>query len=138
MMRIVFLCTGNSARSQMAEGWARRLGGKDLHVFSAGTAPAPAVNSNAVEVMAEVGIDLTGHYPKLLSDVPGPIDRIIAVCAHAAENCPVPPSGAVVERWDLPDPAGASGSREEALEVFRSSRDEIERRVRDLMVRMGS
>lgn len=133
-MRIVFLCTGNSARSQMAEGWARCLAPQwDLH--SAGTMPTSQVNPYAVKVMAEKGIDLSAHRPKTLDSVPKPLDRIVAVCAHAADNCPVVP-GVETERWDLPDPAAFHGTEDKALEVFRNSRDEIERRVRDLVSRL--
>jgi len=133
-MRILFLCTGNSARSQMAEGWAKHLS-PQLDVYSAGTAPAKQVNPFALRVMSERGIDLSGHTPKTFSSIPQPIDLIVSVCRHAAENCPVIP-GAKTERWDLPDPAGATGTEEEIMQIFRSSRDDIERRVRELLQRI--
>lgn len=136
MKRILFLCTGNSARSQMSEGWAKHLSAGKIEAFSAGTHPAPMVNPFAVEVMKEKDIDISGHYPKELDQVSAPLDLIVAVCSQAAENCPLPPPGTAVERWDLPDPAAASGTDDQVREVFRRSRNDIETRVRDLLERL--
>ena len=136
MKRVLFLCTGNSARSQMAEGWAKHLGADKIEAFSAGTRPAPNVNPFAIAVMKEKEIDISRHRTKTLADIEHRMDLIVAVCAQAAEECPVPPAGVQVERWDLPDPAAAHGTDEEILTVFRESRDEIERRVRDLVGRL--
>lgn len=136
MKRVLFLCTGNSARSQMSEGWARHLGAETVEALSAGTHPAAQVNPYAIQVMKEKGVDISAQYPKKLDQVSGPLDLIVAVCSQAAENCPVPPPGTAVERWDLPDPASAVGSEEQIRQVFRESRDEIERRVKDLLSRL--
>ena len=120
----------------MAEGWAKRLGGGKLQAFSAGTHPGTQVNPHAIAAMKEKGIDISGHYPKTLFEIDEQVDLIVAVCSQAAESCPVPPPGTKVERWDLPDPAAAQGTDEEVRAVFRGSRDEIERRVRDLVERI--
>lgn len=134
-MRILLLCTGNSCRSQMAEGFARQLlPGWD--VWSAGTRPAERVHPLAVQVMAEKGIDISGHYPKLVHDVPQPVDYVVTLCGEAAEECPVFPGARHTEHWGLPDPACATGTPEEVLQVFRSVRDEIERRMRELVERL--
>ena len=118
----------------MSEGWAKHIASSDFEFFSAGTAPTSAVNPNAIKVMAEKGIDMSAKKPKTLDSVPMP-DLIVAVCSHAAENCPVIP-GTKTERWDLPDPAAFKGGEEETLNVFRDIRDEIESRVRDLVSRI--
>ncbi len=134
-MRILFLCTGNSCRSQMAEGFARKyLPGAD--VWSAGTHPAQCVHPLAVQVMHEKGIDLSTHYPKIVSDVPLPVDYVITLCGEAAEECPAFPGARQTEHWNLPDPARATGTDDEVLQVFRSVRDEIDRRVQELAQRL--
>jgi len=115
----------------MAEGWARQLSRGDHDFVSAGTVPASQVNPLAVEVMRERGVSLEGQRPKSMAEV-GPVDLFVGVCAQAATTCPAP-LGANVLRWDLPDPADATGTREEVLEVFRESRDAIERLVRQLL-----
>jgi arsenate reductase len=130
-MKILFLCTGNSARSQMAEGWARHYGDPAVGFVSAGTVPAREVHPLAIAAMAEKGVDISGHAPKRYSDL-GPVEVTIAVCGEAAKECPTPPPGSEVEAWNLPDPAANP-----RLEVFRESRDEIERRVLDLLERRG-
>jgi protein-tyrosine-phosphatase len=94
----------------MSEGWARHLGEGKIEAFSAGTHPAASVNAFAIEVMKEKGVNLAGQFPKKLDQVSGPLDLIVAVCSQAAANCPVPPPGTAVERWDLPDPAAAIGA----------------------------
>lgn len=119
----------------MAEGWAKALGSNGLVFESAGTLPAPRVNPFAVRAMAEKGIDLTSAFPKLLASIEEPIGLIVAVCSQAAEACPNPRGEFEVERWDLPDPASAIGSDDEVMEVFRACRDEIERRVRELIAK---
>lgn len=124
--KILVLCTGNSARSQMAEGFLRSFD-PTLEVISAGTFPAGQVNSFAVEVMKEVGIDLSSHHPKSVEEfLQQPFDYVITVCDNAKETCPVF-AGAVKQRLHLgfPDPAEAAGSREEILSAFRSVRDDI-------------
>jgi arsenate reductase (thioredoxin) len=122
-MRLLILCTANSARSQMGEGWARYFAaqhGVDLEVHSAGT-KATRVNPNAVEAMREVGIDLTGHSSKTLYDVPDPwnFDVVLTVCDSAAENCPVYPAKTTRLHYSFPDPAG----QPDEAEAFRRVRD---------------
>jgi len=130
--RVLILCTGNSARSQMAEGWLRHFGGDAFEVASAGTKPAERVNPLAVRVMSEVGIDLSAHYPKhlerFLSDQ---WDYVITVCDNANEACPLFPGGRWRLHWSFEDPAAAQGTEEERLAVFRRIRDEIRERFED-------
>ncbi|NCO40471.1 MAG: hypothetical protein COZ06_32115 [Armatimonadetes bacterium CG_4_10_14_3_um_filter_66_18] len=126
-MKILFLCTGNSCRSQMAEGFARHLGAE---AFSAGTEPAERVHPLAIKVMAEKGIDLSGGQPKRLDQFLGqPLDVVITVCGNAEERCPAFPGTVRREHWPLPDPAKATGTEAEVLEFFRRVRDDVERRV---------
>lgn len=125
-MKILILCTGNSCRSQMAEGWLKSFDPR-LEVYSAGTAPAERVHPKAVQVMAEVGIDLSHSYPKAVEQfLPIDFDYVITVCDHARETCPVF-LGSVKHRLHIgfEDPAAATGSEEEVLDVFRRIRDEI-------------
>jgi len=132
--RVLFLCTGNSCRSQMAEGWMRQLGGDRYEVFSAGTRPQ-GVNPSAVRVMAEAGVDLSAHRAKSVDAFLGrDLDLLITVCGGAKESCPVF-LGNVRERrhWPFDDPAGARGSEEEVLNVFRRVRDQIRARVHLLL-----
>jgi arsenate reductase len=122
-MRLLILCTANSARSQMAEGWARHLAarrGFDLEVHSAGTR-ATRVNPHAIEAMHEVGIDLSGHSSKTLYDVPDPwnFDYVVTVCDAANEACPNYPAKTVRRHYSFPDPAGQA---DEAA-AFRRVRD---------------
>ena len=128
---ILFLCTHNSARSQMAEALARDLAarrGSDVTVYSAGT-EARGVHPLAVKAMNEAGLDLSTHRSKTLSDVPRDPTYVITLCSSAAESCPVFPGTTRVEHWDLPDPSAAKGSEEQRLAVFRQVRDEIRRRL---------
>jgi arsenate reductase (thioredoxin) len=130
---VLFLCTGNSCRSQMAEAWLRRLAGDRFEVFSAGTAPKP-IHPFTCTVMAEVGVEMTGHTSKLVTDlvIPGDLDYLITVCDDADKNCPV---GLVRARqrmhWSFEDPAVAGGSEAERLEKFREVRDLIRKRLQD-------
>lgn len=134
-MRVLFLCTGNSARSQMAEAWLRHLSGGQVGVSSAGTEPK-GLHPLAVQVMAERGIDLTGQRSKPVSEFQGQrFDWVVTVCDRARESCPVFP-GARTLHWDLPDPAEVHGAQEAVLEAFRRTRDELERRVGDLLKRL--
>lgn len=124
--RILILCTGNSCRSQMAEGFVKSFDAS-LQVFSAGTNPAPRVSSKAVQVMKEAGIDISQNQPKDVSlYLKEPFDYVITVCDNAKETCPVF-TGKVQNRLHIgfEDPADASGSEEEILAVFRRVRDEI-------------
>ncbi|MCS6861040.1 MAG: arsenate reductase ArsC [Abditibacteriales bacterium] len=128
--RILFLCTANSCRSQMAEGFARHFGSDKVEVYSAGTHPT-TVNPTAIEVMREKGVDISAHTAKGLGAVPKDVDFVITLCGDAAESCPVYPAHVRVEHWNLPDPAKATGTREEVLRVFREVRDTIEKRVKE-------
>ena len=128
-MRILILCTGNSCRSQMAEGFLKSFD-PDMEVFSAGTAPSDRVHPKAVEVMKEKGIDLSSHFPQLADEfIDQAFDFVITVCGHAQENCPVF-TGQVKEQLHIgfDDPAEARGSEEEIYEEFRRIRDEIQER----------
>ncbi len=128
---ILILCTGNSCRSQMAEGFLRSFS-QGFEVFSAGTRPAPAVHPFAVSVMREAGIDISSHRPKLVDEfLSQQFDYVITVCDGARESCPVF-TGKVKHRLHIgfDDPAAATGSDEEVLAVFRRVRDEIGERFR--------
>ncbi len=122
--RVLVLCTGNSARSQMAEGWLRAHAGDRLEVFSAGSAPSGRVHPGAIQAMAEIGIDLSGHSSKHLNQFLGqPFDYVLTVCDNAAEACPVfPGPGRRIHR-NFTDPAAAPPA--EQMAVFRRVRDEI-------------
>lgn len=123
--KALFLCTGNSARSQMAEGFLRHIAGEKFEVLSAGTNPT-ALNPLAVQVMQEAGIDISGHHSKDVRDLVGTaIQYVITVCSSAAEKCPIFPGTYKFLRWDFEDPAAASGPSEAQLLVFRRVRDEI-------------
>ncbi len=126
---ILFLCTGNACRSQMAEGFARRLLPPAVPVFSAGIIPS-GLDPRAVAVMAEVGVDISAQRSKSITDVPvHQVGRVITLCGEAAEQCPTLP-GTKREHWPLLNPARAQGSEPEVLSVFRSVRDEVLARIR--------
>jgi arsenate reductase (thioredoxin) len=127
--RVLFLCTHNSARSQMAEGLLRHLGGASVEVASAGT-EARGVHPMAVRVMAEIGIDLRGHASKTLDRFVGkPWDDVITVCNHANESCPIFPGATSRLHWSFDDPSAVTGSEEQRLAAFRRVRDEIRARI---------
>ncbi|HEX9593242.1 MAG TPA: arsenate reductase (thioredoxin) [bacterium] len=135
--RLLFLCTGNSCRSQMAEGWTRHLGGDAVEVASAGI-EAHGQNPRAVAVMAEAGVDISGQVSTRLT--PGHLvwaDRIVTVCGHADEHCPNVPPGTHKVHWPLADPAKATGTEEEVMATFRACRDEIRERVAALLDQLG-
>jgi arsenate reductase len=128
--RVLILCTGNSARSQMAEGLLRRMAGGQMEVFSAGTQPS-VVNPLAVRAMADRGLDISGHRSKHLSEFQAqPFDYVITVCDRAAESCPIFPGPAERLHWDFPDPAAAQGSEAERLATFVQVRDAIEAQLK--------
>lgn len=128
-IRILFLCTGNSCRSQMAEGFARVLGGGKVDARSAGI-EAHGKNPRAIAAMAEVGIDISGQESTIVTDAMlDRTDLVVTVCGHADEHCPVLPDGARKLHWPLDDPASTTGSDEEIEAVFREVRDEIRDRV---------
>ncbi|MCB1582556.1 MAG: arsenate reductase ArsC [Xanthomonadales bacterium] len=125
---ILFLCTGNACRSQMAEGWLRHLKADQFNVFSAGI-ETHGLNPNAVKVMAEVGVDISGHKSQLLSEFDDQsLDYVITVCGHANESCPVFPGNAQVIHVGFDDPpkmALAFDDEEQQLDCYRKVRDEI-------------
>lgn len=124
--RVLILCTGNSCRSQMAEGLWRSLGGADWEVHSAGSRPAGYVHPRAVQVMAERGIDISTHRSKAIAELAGlAFDLVITVCDSARETCPMPPGARERLHWPFRDPAAASGGESSELAVFRAVRDEI-------------
>ena len=127
--RVLFLCTHNSARSQMAEGLLRARGGDRFEAHSAGVA-ATAVRPLAIRAMAEFGIDISGQASKALEAYAGaPFDVAVTVCDDAREACPFFPGAARTLHWSFDDPAAATGSEEEQLAVYRRVRDEIEERI---------
>ncbi len=129
---LLFLCTGNSARSQMAEGFVRQWGQEQWDVASAGLEPS-TVHELAIEAMAEVGIDITQQSSKpITKDLLDAADLIITLCGDAKERCPLTPSKPR-RHWPLPDPARVRGDRESQLAVFRQIRDDIQERVRKFL-----
>lgn len=132
-VKVLFLCTGNSCRSQMAEGWANHLGGDWLEAQSAGI-EAHGKNPRAIAVMREAGVDIarqesTRVTPEMIEWA----DLVVTVCGHADEHCPVLPPGVQKKHWPLSDPAKATGSEEEVMTVFRATRDEVRSRVEGLI-----
>ncbi len=126
--RVLFLCTHNSARSQMAEGFLRALAGDRFEVASAGT-EMTRVHPLASRVMAEVGIDLSGHFSKIVDQLLGqPWDYVITVCDSAKESCPVFPATTSRIHWSVLDPSQVTGTEEARLHAFRTVRDEIAER----------
>jgi arsenate reductase (thioredoxin) len=129
--RVLFLCTHNSARSQMAEGLLRHLAGDRFEVVSAGT-EATFVRPEAIEAMAELGADISGQESKALERYLGePFDYVVTVCDDANEACPTFPGAKHRLHWSFRDPSLAAGGEEERLEVFRTVRDEILTRIND-------
>jgi arsenate reductase (thioredoxin) len=126
---VLILCTGNSARSQMAEGLWRHEGGDRCEVFSAGTRPSQ-VRPEAIAVLAEIGIDISGQRSKSVDEFIGqPLDLVITVCDNAKEACPVFPGRTRRLHWPFEDPAGTQGSEDERKAAFRRVRDQIRKRV---------
>ena len=122
---VLFLCTGNSCRSQMAEGFAKKMLSKDLKIFSAGLEPK-GVHPIAIKVMQEVGIDISKQESKNISEISiGEIDIVVTLCGDAAERCPVFPGKVKRIHWELEDPAKAQGSQEEIIKIFQKVRDKI-------------
>lgn len=128
--KVLFLCTGNSCRSQMAEGFLRHFAGDRFDAASAGTHPS-VLNPDAVEAMREVGIDISHHRSKKADEFVGRgVDVVITVCDRARETCPIFPEASTLYHWPFDDPAAAMGSREERRAVFHRVRDEIAERIR--------
>lgn len=129
--RVLFLCTGNSARSQMAEGLLRHLAGDRFEVFSAGTRPA-GLNPNAVEVMCEIGIDIAGSRSKSVDEFAGQqFDYVFTVCDNAKESCPIFPGAGRRLHHSFEDPAAAP--RDQQAMIFRKVRDQIAARLREFI-----
>ena len=124
--RVLVLCTGNSCRSHMAEGILREAAGDILEVHSAGSRPAGYVHPKAVEAMAEIGIDISGHTSKHMDEfLDRDIETVITVCGNADQACPVFPGQVHRHHWPFDDPAHATGTEEQIMDEFRRVRDEI-------------
>lgn len=127
--RVLVLCTGNSARSQMAEGLLRELGGDAVEAASAGVSPW-RVHPMAIQVMAERGIDIGDHRSKSVDEFAGQdFDTVITVCDHAAQTCPTWVGRSARVHWSIPDPVELEGRDREQLEAFRDTRDLLEERL---------
>ena len=138
MPDVLFLCTGNSCRSQMAEGWLRHLAGDRFHAFSAGLKPS-ALHPLAIEAMREVGVDISGQRSKDVASLLGRhFSYVITVCDRARDTCPIFPGPSLREHWPIEDPATAKGSLDERMRVFRAVRDDIGERVRRFMAAQSS
>jgi protein-tyrosine-phosphatase len=122
--KVAFVCVHNSCRSQMAEGWAKKLGSEVFEAYSAGTESYPEVKPLAIKVMEEAGVDMSGHYPKLLSDIPAEVDILITMGCNV--KCPHVPCR-YKEDWGISDPSGGT------VEDYRRTRDVIKERVEDLI-----
>ena len=135
---ILFLCTGNSCRSQIAEGWARQIGSDRIEVQSAGI-EAHGKNPRAIAIMQEAGIDISEQESTIVSEEMLQLaDIVVTVCGHADEQCPVLPPAVKKVHWPLTDPAKAKGTEEEMMNEFRAIRDDVETRVRNLLVELVS
>ncbi len=133
MLKLMFLCTGNSCRSQMAEGFARVLGMGILEPYSAGLKPSH-VNPRAIQAMREVGIDISSQTSKGIdSDLLLKIDTIITLCGPAEEMCPMTPPSIKRIHWPIDDPAAATGTEDEIMKEFRKARDEIKKNIQDFI-----
>jgi arsenate reductase len=133
LLKVLFVCSGNSARSQMAEGFARHSGGEQIEAHSAGVEPS-RLNPVAVAVMQEKGIDISGHRSKAFDwDLARQMDVVVTVCGHANETCPVLPPEVKRLHWPLEDPAAAKGTDAEIMATFRLVRDQVESRVVELL-----
>jgi len=133
--KVLILCTGNSARSQMAEGLLRHYGGEDFTVESAGIEPS-FVRPEAIEVMRELGIDISGQRSKSIDEFSGQtFDYVITVCDNANQNCPVFPAATQRIHWSIADPAAVVGDNEARLEAFRVARDELRARLEEFRER---
>ena len=131
--RVLFLCTGNSCRSQMAEGWLRHLAGDGFEVVSAGTHPV-GINPYAVTVMGEAGVDISHHASERVDPYLNQhFHYVITVCDRAQETCPIFPGASKTLHWSFEDPAHATGTYEQKLIIFRKTRDEIASRIRHFL-----
>lgn len=127
--RVLFLCTGNSCRSQMAEGWLKHLGGDDFEVFSAGL-EAHGKNPRAIAVMQEAGVDISDQASEVVqTSILESLDLLVTVCSHADAHCPVFSIKGKREHWPFEDPAKVTGSEEDIMNEFRRVRDQIRTRI---------
>jgi len=134
---ILFLCTGNACRSQMAEGFARAILPSDWRVYSAGTIAA-GVHPLTVEAMKEIGIDISNQYSKTVEEIPiDEIECVITLCGSARDRCPVFPRTVMREHWPIEDPIWAVGT-DSAMDAFRKTRYEIKQRINELIKRLTS
>ncbi len=133
--KVLFLCTGNSARSQMAEAFLRKYAAEHFEAFSAGLEPI-GIHPNTLQVMHEIGADLSRHASKHLSQFLGKVDfaYVITVCDQAEKNCPIFPGASTRLHWSFEDPAAFEGTPEESLAKFREIRDQIEAQIRAWLV----
>ncbi|WP_419958878.1 arsenate reductase (thioredoxin) [Psychrobacillus sp. BM2] len=135
---IYFLCTGNSCRSQMAEGWAKKYLNDNWNVYSAGI-EAHGLNRNAVKAMNEVGIDISEQTSDIIDlEILNSADLVVTLCGDAADKCPMTPSHVKREHWGFNDPAKATGTEEEKWAVFQRVRDEIGNRINQFATRINS
>ena len=132
--RVLFLCTGNAARSQMAEGLARAFHGEVLDVVSAGSRPAGWVHPLAVRALAEIGIDASGQTSKSADAfIDQPFDVVVTVCDSAAQDCPTWPGAKRIEHWPIEDPSFGPDDPKTRFQRFVQTRDELERRIDELV-----
>ncbi len=133
MEKVIFLCTANSCRSQMAEGLAREFGKGLIEVYSAGLMAA-GVQRRAIAVMKEIGIDISGQKSKMIDEnFLKKMDIVVTLCVHAEEYCPVTPPGIKRIHWPIKDPVGTIGTEEQIMREFRRARDEIKEKVQELI-----
>jgi arsenate reductase len=139
MVRVMFLCTGNACRSQMAEGFARTKGMGIVESHSAGVSPAGYIHPRAIAVMKEGGIDISGQKSKAISiELFEKMDLIVTLCGNAEATCPATPPKIRRLHWPIEDPVGARGTEDEVVAEFRRARDEIKERVINLIDRLKS
>lgn len=138
MKKIMFLCTANSCRSQMAEGFAKEYGKGIVEVYSAGLMAA-GVQQRAIAVMNEIGIDISQQQSKEINpDLLRKMDVVITLCGHAEETCPWTPPAIKRIHWPIQDPVGTAGTEEQIMKEFRRARDEIKEKVQTLIKDIGA
>jgi arsenate reductase len=139
MTRAMFLCTGNTCRSQMAEGFARELGKGVIEAYSAGLAPAGVLHPKAIAVMKEDAIDISIQKSKAIDpDLLGKMDIVVTLCGNAEASCPTTPPSIRRIHWPIDDPVAAVGTEDEVMKKFRKARDEIKEKILELINALGS
>ncbi len=134
MTKVMFLCTGNTCRSQMAEGFARKLGKGVIEAYSAGLLPAGVIHPKAIAVMKEDGVDISGQKSKAIApDLLEKMDIIVTLCGNAEASCPMTPPAIRRMHWAIDDPVAAVGTEEEVMKKFREAREEIKGKIRYLI-----